>query len=53
MTNTTITTTTDYLDVVITFRGTVRLLKTLTDRAKDRGVTRSDLIRECVASSLR
>ena len=35
------------LENVITFRASSDLVKTLTDRAKERGISRSDLIREC------
>ncbi len=35
------------LETVITFRASRDLVKTLTERAQERGISRSDLIREC------
>ena len=39
------------LESVITFRASRDLVKTLTERAQERGITRSDLIRECAQQS--
>ena len=39
------------LDVVITFRASRDLVKTLTDRAKERGISRSSAIRDMLKNT--